>query len=232
MAAFEHAVSLGYRYLETDAHLTADGVLVAFHDATLDRVTDHTGAVATLPWRSLAQARIGGSEPIPRLEELLTAWPDVRVNIDVKADNAVQPLVDLVRRLDCYDRICVASFSDARLRRIRRALGPRLCTSTGRAETARLRLACSGRVLAGTAPRNVGCAQVPAQFGALTVVTPAFVELLHAMGAQVHVWTVNTRTEMERLIDLGVDGIITDETETLRAVLAERGLWAPRADTT
>lgn len=229
MAAFEHAVSLGYSYLETDTHATKDGVAVAFHDHTLTRVTDHEGRVADQPWKTVEQARIGGSEPIPKLEDLLAAWPDVRINIDVKADNAVAPLVDAIRRTGTIDRVCVASFSDRRLRRVRRELGPRLCTSTGPAETARLRFASYAGFFRGIAPRQVGCAQVPVQAGALTVVTAPFVATAHAVGLQVHVWTVNTRTEMERLLDLGVDGIVTDETETLRAVLADRGQWAPRA---
>lgn len=228
MAAFEHAVSLGYRYLETDAHATSDGVVVAFHDHTLERVTDHTGRIAQLPWSVVKGAHIGGTEPIPRMADLLTAWPDVRVNIDVKSDNAVEPLIELIRRTGCLDRVCVASFSDARLRRVRRALGPRLCTSTGPAETARLRLVSRSRMLGAFLPRHVGCAQVPVRLGALLVVTDGFVRTAHAYGLQVHVWTVNTRTEMERLLDLGVDGIVTDELETLRSVLADRGRWTPR----
>lgn len=232
MAAFEHAVSLGYRYLETDAHATSDGVVVAFHDPSLDRVTDSSGRIARLPWSQVGAARIGGMEPVPRLTDLLDAWPDVRLNIDVKADSAVDPLVDLVRRTGCEDRICVASFSDRRLRRIRRALGPTVCTSTGPAETARLRFASYTTRFGPLAPRNVGCVQVPVQAGGIPVVTRGFVDTAHRNGLQVHVWTINTRTEMERLLDLGVDGIVTDETETLRSVLLDRGSWAPRADRT
>src|SRR5260370_16330746 len=90
--AFEHAVKLGYAYLETDAHATADGVLVAFHDKTLDRVTDRTGAIAAMPSSEAAAARIGGTDPIPLLEDLLQASPDIRVNIGVKDMPAPRPL--------------------------------------------------------------------------------------------------------------------------------------------
>ena len=86
MTAFEHAVGLGYRYVETDVHLTADGVLVAFHDDRLDRVTDATGAIADLTWDRVRRARVAGVDPIPRFEELLAAWPDLRINIDPKDD--------------------------------------------------------------------------------------------------------------------------------------------------
>lgn len=227
MAAFEHAVHLGYRYLETDVHATADGVVVAFHDETLDRVTDMTGRIAEQPWSVVSQARIGGTEPIPRLDELIGAWPDVRVNVDVKEDAAVEPFLDAVRRTGGLDRICVASFSDRRLRRLRAALGDGLCTSMGPAEIARLRIASYGPLLRAVVPRSAGCVQVPVQAYGLPIVTRGFVDAAHAAGLQVHVWTVNTRTEMERLLELGVDGLMTDELEALRTVLTDRGTWAP-----
>ena len=113
--AFEHAVKLGYAYLETDAHATSDGVLVAFHDKTLDRVTDRTGAIASLPAREVTAARIAGTEPIPLLEDLLGAWPDVRFNIDVKDGPAARPLAELIRKTASWDRVCITSFSAFRL---------------------------------------------------------------------------------------------------------------------
>ena len=99
MKAFSYAVSLGYRYLETDAYATADGVLVSFHDRFLDRVTDQSGLLEALPYSVLERARIGGSEPIPLMEALLTRWPDVRFNIDPKHDAAVAPLIALIKRI-------------------------------------------------------------------------------------------------------------------------------------
>src|ERR1039457_1115811 len=96
--AFEHAVGLGYGYLETDLQATSDGVLVAFHDRTLDRVTSRTGRIARMTHRELSGALIGGTEPIPLLEDLLAAWPDVRFNIDLKDSPAVRPLAKVLRR--------------------------------------------------------------------------------------------------------------------------------------
>src|SRR5213078_954322 len=89
LPAFQHAIDLGYRYLETDVHATADGVVVAFHDTTLDRVTDHIGRIAELPWSVVREARVAGTEPIPLLEDLLAAWPEARINIDPKVDAVV-----------------------------------------------------------------------------------------------------------------------------------------------
>jgi glycerophosphoryl diester phosphodiesterase len=226
MTAFARAVDLGYRYVETDVHATADGRLVAFHDRTLDRVTDVVGAIAELTWEQVAGARVGGTDSVPLLADLLDAWPELRLNIDVKSDAAVDLLADTVRRTGSIDRVCVGSFSDARLTRVRAALGPRLCTSLGPRGVLRLRAASLlGRRGSG-ATSGVPCAQVPPRAAAVPVVDRRFVERAHRLGMQVHVWTIDDRAEMNRLLDLGVDGIMTDELATLREVYASRGLWA------
>ena len=222
--AFEHAVKLGYAYLETDAHATSDGVLVAFHDKTLDRVTDRTGAIASLPAREVAAARIGGTEPIPLLEDLLGAWPDVRFNIDVKDGPAARPLADLIRKTAAWDRVCITSFSAFRLRDARRLLGRPVCTSTSPVGAAALRSGLPGRLLAPRfASRNVRCAQLP-----IGMADAPLIRRAHEAGLQVHIWTVNDRDLMHELLDRGVDGIMTDETEILRDVLIQRGEWHPR----
>ncbi|MGH3321620.1 MAG: glycerophosphodiester phosphodiesterase [Streptosporangiaceae bacterium] len=225
MPAFQRAVDLGYRYLETDVHATADGVLLAFHDHTLDRVTDRTGRVAVLPYAEVRRARIGGREPIPLLGDLLGAWPDVRVNIDVKEASAVGPLVSALRRTNAFDRVCVASFSERRIAAVRAALGARVCTALGPRGVTSLWVASRAPFLGLLARGGVPCAQVPSHTRRVRVVTPAFVAAAHRLGVQVHVWTVNDQTEMRRLLDAGVDGIFTDELEGLRDVLAERGAW-------
>jgi glycerophosphoryl diester phosphodiesterase len=225
MVAFQRAVDLGYRYLETDVHATADGVLLAFHDDTLDRVTDRTGRVARLPWATVGRARIGGSERIPLLEDLLGSWPDVRVNVDVKERSAVAPLARTLARTGSVDRVCVASFSSGRLAAARAAVGPELCTSLATRGVARLRAAAVHPAVHGLAPRGVPCAQVPDRVGRLRVVTPGLVAAAHARGQQVHVWTVDEAAEMHRLLDLAVDGLMTDQLITLRDVLRSRGQW-------
>jgi glycerophosphoryl diester phosphodiesterase len=225
LASFAAAVQLGYRYLETDVHATADGVLLAFHDHTLDRVTDTVGRVARLPWEVVSRARIGGREPIPLLEDLLGTWPEIRVNIDVKEAGAIGPLARAVRRTGALDRVCVASFSERRLAAVRRELGPRLCTSLGPRGVLLLRAAATHRAASVLAPRGVPCAQVPDRVGPLRVVTAGLVDLAHARGQRVHVWTVDDAADMHRLLDLDVDGIMTDRVTTLRDVLLARGQW-------
>jgi len=222
LPAFEHAVRLGYRYVETDVHVTADGVLLAFHDDVLDRVTDRTGVTAELPYSVVAEARVDGAEPIPRFEELLGAFPDLRVNVDPKHDEAVEPLAEVLRRAGAVDRVCVGAFSDERLERIR-GLCPGICTSLGPAGTMQLGLAAAGQGDIGELPAP--CAQVPPAYGDTAIVTEAFVAEAHRRGMQVHVWTIDDADEMAALLDLGVDGVMTDRPAVLRSVLEGRGQW-------
>jgi glycerophosphoryl diester phosphodiesterase len=228
MPAFQACVDLGYRYIETDVRVTADGVLVAFHDPTLERVTDRTGRIEHLPWSEVATARIGGREPIIRLEDLLGAWPDVRFNLDIKAAGVLAPLVRTVRRLDCADRICLGSFSDARIAAARRLFGPAVCTSLGPRGVAALRLSSYSPRAAGLVRIQAGCAQVPLQLGGRALVDERFIAAAHARGLQVHVWTVDDPDDCTAMLDLGVDGVMTDRPAMLRELLEKRGQWAPR----
>lgn len=231
LAAFGRAVELGYRYLETDVHLTSDGVLVAFHDSTLDRVTDARGAIADLPWSQVSRARVAGREPVATFEELLDAFPGARWNVDMKSEAAARPLVEAVRRAGAWDRVCAGSFAESRVARVRSLAGPRLATSLGTRGVAGLRLLSYGgrwaeRLLGAAVRRNAVCVQVPEASAGVRVVDRRFVEAAHRRGLQVHVWTVNDEPGMRRLLDLGVDGIMTDHIETLRTVLRETGAWA------
>ena len=223
--AFERAIDLGYRYLETDVHATADGVLLAFHDATLDRVTDGAGHIAELTQAEVRQARIGGRYPIPTLAELLTSWPHIRVNVDVKHAGAIRPLARVVGDLAAEDRVCVASCSLARLRAARAELAPRVATALSPIGVAGLRLLPVPRLRALALASDAPCVQVPIARAGLAVVTPGFVRRAHRLGKQVHVWTVDDAATMSRLLDQGVDGIMTDRIDTLREVLTARGQW-------
>jgi glycerophosphoryl diester phosphodiesterase len=224
VAQFRRAVGLGYRYIETDVHATADGRLVAFHDATLDRVTDGAGRIADLPWEDVRQARVAGREPVPLFDELLETFPEVRWNVDVKAEPALSPLLDLLERANAWGRVCVGSFSEARVVRAQRLAGPRLATSYGTRGVLGLRLRSWG--LPAALRRSAVAAQVPVSQSGVPVVDPLFLRAAHARGLHVHVWTINEPAQMHRLLDLGVDGIMTDHIDTLREVMEDRGVWA------
>jgi glycerophosphoryl diester phosphodiesterase len=236
LAAFEIALTLGYRYLETDVHLTRDGVLVAFHDDRLDRVTDRAGAIAELGIAEVEAADAGHAfSPdggrtfpfrgcqlrVPRLEAILGRWPDARVNIDPKSDACAGPLATVLDRLGAWDRVCVGSFSDRRLRRIRALGRGRACTSMGPQAVALARMTTASSVM-----RRLGadCIQVPLSRGPIPIVTKRFIAAAHRAGLPVHVWTINEEATINELLDLGVDGIMSDRLHLLRDVLRRRGL--------
>jgi len=226
MAAFARSVAAGYRYLETDVHSTSDGVAVVFHDDSLDRIFGRPGRIEDLSLSDVASLRVGGEAVVPLLVDLLDAWPDVRVNIDMKADSAVDPTIEALWKANARDRVLLASFSDRRIRWARRVCGPRQATSMGQREVAALRLgSLHGRGLAGFVP-GVAAVQVPIRFARIPVVDARFVRHAHRLGLQVHVWTVDDPTEMHGLLDLGVDGIMTDRLDVLRDVLIARNSWS------
>lgn len=226
MASLRRALTEGYRYLEIDVHATSDGVVVVCHDATLDRTTDGKGSISAQPWARVRTAMVRGREPVPSLRAVLDELPEALLNIDVKADPAVVPTLELISELDAWDRICLASFSAARLARLRAVGGSRLITACSPAEVLRLRTRSWTRQARGRGRAGGGqLAQVPVRHGPVTVVDRAMLAAAHAAGMEVHVWTINDAARMRALLDLGVDGLISDRPDVLREVLAERGQW-------
>jgi len=238
VAAFGAAVALGCTHLETDVRATADGVAVLCHDETLDRLTagERSGPVGAVSWAELSRLRVGGREPFARLDELLDALPDALVNVDVKHDAAVGPFLSAVRRTGAADRIGVASFSPLRAGRLRRSLGPSVAVSATPPEVVAwlCRAAVGPTRPAAPAPGRTGRTgrtgrpvsyQVPERARGRAVVTARTVAAAHRAGRHVHVWTVDDAADMDRLLDAGVDGIVTDRPDVLLGVLHRR---APR----
>ena len=226
VAAFRNAVDLGYRYLETDVHATADGQLVALHDDRLDRVSDRQGRIADLSLDDVSRVRIGGREPIPTMAELLSTFPDARFNIDLKHDAAVIPLARLIEEAGAHDRVCVAAFSDVRLRRFRDLTGGRVATSAGPSAVA---FTAAVPLLPRVLNTPAAAFQVPVVHTVagrgVPILTPRFVDTAHRRGMKVHVWDVDDPGEMRRVLALGVDGIITDAVDVLKDVLIGAGRW-------
>ena len=231
-AALEHVDALGYRYLETDVRRTADGVVVLHHDPTLDRTTNGHGPLSALTWAQAARLRDRAGGRLVRLDEALADFPRLRLNIDLKEDGVVGPALHTIAEAGAHDRVCLASFSDRRLQVVRRVTQGRVATSLAMQETARLVLSATLGVPARGVPTPSGppteravAVQVPVRYRGIPVVTPAFVRLAHRLGLEVHVWTVDDAPSMHRLLDLGVDGLVTDRPTALRAVLRARGQW-------
>lgn len=222
--AFQHAYDLGYRWLETDVHVSRDGCLVAFHDPILERVTDGAGLIESLTMAQLAELRVGGEESVPRLEELLEAFPDARFNIDLKSPEGARPLAALLERTGSTDRVIVGSFSRPRIREFRAASGGRVATAAAPSEIVRF-IALPMPLAAWRLDPTVCALQVPERRGRLRVVTPRLIARAHRAGLHVHVWTVDEPADIERLVAAGVDGVMTDRTDTLRTVLQRLGRW-------
>jgi glycerophosphoryl diester phosphodiesterase len=230
LSALRRCLDEGFRYLEIDVHATSDGVVVVSHDAELDRITTGTGPIVAQPWRRVAEAPIRGREPLATLRQVIEELPDALLNIDVKADAAVEPTLGLLADTDAWDRVCLASFSSARLSRLRTSAGARLLTSCSPVDAVALRirgwlraarLSSWGRAI--RVPARL--AQLPRRHGPLTVVEPHLLATAHELGMEVHVWVVDDPAEMRELLDMGVDGLVTDRPDLLREVLAERGQW-------
>lgn len=264
MAAFRRAVELGYQYVEIDVRTSADGELVIFHDETLDRVTDGSGALSEKTWDQLSQLRVVGAasqdagrrtaageltdsgtpeaaaaepvkpdspgEPLVRFAEALEAFPDTHFNVDLKDAEAVEPFVRIVEEHGAHHRVLASSFNDARRRRALRSLTRSVATSAGWVSTALivllgplglLRLPCR------SAPA-IDCVQVPIRRGRIRIVTEAFVRRCHRAGLQVHVWVIDEPELMHQLLDLGVDGLMTDDAEALAQVMRQRSVWPQR----
>ena len=224
--AFQDSVDLGYRHIETDVHASADGHLYAFHDDHLGRIVGVHAYIGDLTSTELDSIRFNGNYRIPRLDEVLSTWPQLRVNIDPKADAAVEPLVRTVDRHDAVDRVCIGSFSGRRIRYCQRELGPALCTSMGPREVVRLALHARGFP---TRDFTAAAAQIPLTYKLggrrIDLATKQFIDAAHDRGVHVHVWTVDDEPTMHRLLDIGVDGIMTDRPDVLRSVMITRGRW-------
>lgn len=221
MPAFAHAVALGFTHLELDVHATADGAVVVHHDATLLRLTGDPRAVSSLTLAELRGVRTHGGARVPLLSEVLEGFPGAFVNIEAKSDAVVEPLIALVRQMGAVNRIGMGNFNPLRMARLRRGLGPGLCWSPAHLGVLGLWLSGWGLPF----PARFAMVQVPMRFKGIDVVTPRFVAAAHARKIAVQVWTVDERAQMERLLDMGVDGVMTDRPSLLREVLIARGEW-------
>jgi glycerophosphoryl diester phosphodiesterase len=228
--AFERAVALGVDVLEMDVHSTADGVLVVIHDSTVDRTTDGTGAVHDL---TLAEIKAldagydwtpddgqtypyrGQGVTVPALEELFVAFPTTPMNIEIKQaePSIAAPLCQLIRDHSMADKVLIASFHQEAIEQFRREC-PEVATSAGQNEVIVL-FVLSKVLLEGVYGPDSEAVQVPEYRSGLHVITPRFVDAAHHRNLQVHAWTINETEDMQRMLDLGVDGIITDYPDRL-----------------
>jgi len=239
MYGFERAVDLGVDMLETEIHSTADNILVLMHDSTVDRTTNGSGPIRAFTLEELKTLDAGynwtsdGGQTfpfrgcgitVPTLEEVFTALPTARINIDIKQEkpSLVEPLCKTIRTFDMTDKVMVASFNSKVLKAFRRVC-PEVTTSAGTGEVAFFFMV--NMVFLGAVYRPACQAfQVPEYSSGLRVLTKRFVETAHGLNLAVHVWTINEVTDMKRLLALGVDGIVTDYPDRLISLLRKMGV--------
>jgi glycerophosphoryl diester phosphodiesterase len=230
MTAFRNAVEMGYTHIETDVHLTRDGHLVAFHDDRLDRVSDRTGLIRDLTLEEIRAARLSGpqgDERVPLLVDVLDELPGTRLNIDLKAPGTADALWRLVEERRLHDLVCVGSFSQRSVSRFRWLARGSVATAAGQVGTGLLRF--SPGWLSRLLHTRADVLQVPTDAvlrgRPVEVVTQGLVRAAHRLGKQVHVWTIDEAEDMHRLLDLGVDGLVSDRIDVLKEVMLERGTW-------
>jgi glycerophosphoryl diester phosphodiesterase len=217
--AFRRSYALGLRYLETDVRLTADHELVAFHDARLERVTPARGRVRSHTLADLAGLPVLGGDTVLPLAVLLAAFPDACITLDVKDPAVVGPLARLLNDTGAAPRVCAAAARGSWLRILRSATGPGLCTALSWRELVHLTSRPRGRY------GDAAFAHVPLRLGRVPVFRDDLVARAHDAGVRIVVWTVDDPDTMHRLLDHGVDGLITDRPDLLREVLIARGQW-------
>ena len=229
LAAFQDAIKLGYKVIETDLRVTRDGVLTIHHDETLQRSAAIPDRIGGRTWQELSTINVFGNHRILTLDELVDSIPDdIVLNIDPKDYEVVEPLAKFfAARPQMQSRICLGSFSSDRLMRIREKL-PEIAMSLGGREIAmmviRSRFNRLASALRDKFPNQIAI-QVPVRAYGIDIVRPQFVKFVHELGMQVHVWVVDEPKEMHRLYDMGVDAIMTDRPRILKQVLQDRGFW-------
>jgi glycerophosphoryl diester phosphodiesterase len=229
LSSFRRALAAGADYLETDTHRTRDGHAVLFHDASLRRITGDPRPIAELDLAELQQIDLGGDH-VPTLHEALMAFPEARFNLDVKDAAAALPAAEAILRADARDRVLVTSFDEGRRSAVLDALG-------GDAGSADIPTSASAAILLRVLPTvalhlgdtalrralgGVHALQIPERYRGVPVVTGRLLRRVHALGVEAHVWTVNDPADMRRLLDLGVDGLVTDRCDLALEVLGLR----------
>lgn len=223
LLAFSQAIALGVTHIETDVHASRDGVAVISHDPELSRLAGRDGTVSGLTMAELREIDLGHGQSFAGLAEALDAFPEARFNIDVKSPDAVVPTVDAIRSAGATARVLVTSFSERRRLATVKEL-PGVASSASAAVFAGALVA--GKL--GLSPavraflRTVDAVQIPERAAGMATITPRQLRMLHGAGVEVHVWTVNDVATMERLLDLGVDGLVTDRADLAMEVVKRR----------
>ena len=217
LESFDYSKNLGCKFIETDVQVSADGIPYIFHDDDLKRVLNISSRFDSLSSQEIDKLKIFDQYRIPKLEEALNEFPDISFQIDFKTDEVVAPALDVIGKTKSFERICVASFNSERLKRVRSTY-PDLCISMGPNEVIKTLISSFGLY---NDSIDGDCLQIPIRYYGVRVVTKRFVKYLKSKGLKIMVWTINDVKTFEYLIELKVDGIITDKPKLLFETLSK-----------
>ena len=215
--SFEYSQLLGCEFIETDVQVSSDGIPYIFHDDDLKRILNKPVRFDSLSSNEIDDLSIFNSCKIPKLSDTLLRFPNLCFQIDFKTDEVVMPALDVINDMNVFDRVCIASFSSKRLQNVR-SLYPDLCISMGPNEVFKT-LVASLNLFKGEIPGD--CLQIPMSYYGIKIVSKRFVDFVHSRGLKIMIWTINDIKTFKYLIDLGVDGIITDKPKLLFQTIEE-----------
>ena len=215
--SFEYSQLLGCEFIETDVQVSSDGIPYIFHDDDLKRILNKPVRFDSLSSNEIDDLNIFNSCKIPKLSDTLLRFPNLCFQIDFKTDEVVMPALDVINDMNVFDRVCIASFSSKRLQKVR-SLYPDLCISMGPNEVFKT-LVASLNLFKGEIPGD--CLQIPMSYYGIKIVSKRFVDFVHSRGLKIMIWTINDIKTFKYLIDLGVDGIITDKPKLLFQTIEE-----------
>ena len=217
LESFNYSQSLGCEFIETDVQVSSDGIPYIFHDDDLKRILNKSIRFDSLSSNEIDELNIFNTHKIPKLSEALLRFPNLYFQIDFKTDEVVMPALNVIKNMNAFDRVCIASFNSKRLQNVR-SLYPDLCISMGPNEVFKT-LAASLNLYKGNIPGD--CLQIPMSYYGIKIVSKRFVDFVHSRGLKIMIWTINDIKTFKYLIDLGVDGIITDKPKLLFQTIEE-----------
>ena len=217
LESFDYSQSLGCEFIETDVQVSSDGIPYIFHDDDLKRIINNPIRFDSLSSNEIDELSIFNSCKIPKLSDTLLRFPNLCFQIDFKTDEVVMPALDVINEMNVFDRVCIASFNSKRLQNVR-SLYPDLCISMGPNEVFKTLLA-RFNLYKGDVPGD--CLQIPMSYYGIKIVSKRFVDFIHSRGLKIMIWTINDIKTFKYLINLGVDGIITDKPKLLFKTIEE-----------
>ena len=215
LASFAYAQSIGCKYIETDVQVSLDGIPYIFHDESLERITGIKSIFSSITSSEIDKIRIFKNHPIPKLDTALKEFPELFFQIDLKTDLVAIPALEVIKKNNAEKRVCIASFNSNRLKQVKENY-PEICLSMGPKEVAKLLLASFG-LFKGEIPGD--CLQVPIYSHGIKVVTKRFIKFVQSKNLKIMVWTINDKKTLKKLINMNVDGIITDRPKLLTELL-------------